>query len=56
MPLPIKLPDIRATEPKAISVFIQKGHPWMGLVYGTLWLISTVAGPGLIALAITYHR
>jgi hypothetical protein len=52
---PLKLPDIRAIEPKAISVFIQKGHPWMGLAYGTMWLISTLAGTALVALARAYR-
>jgi hypothetical protein len=49
---PIKLPSIRAIEPKAISVFIQKGHPSMGLAYGTMWLISTLAGTTMLALAV----
>ncbi|HEX4694695.1 hypothetical protein [Sphingomonas sp.] len=52
---PIKLPAIRAIEPTAISVFIQKGHPWMALAYGALWLITTSAGPIMFALAMA-HR
>jgi hypothetical protein len=43
--MPIVLPPIRATEPKAPVALIKAGHPYLGFAYGLLWQVVSLLGP-----------